>query len=95
MIEGLKATVRGDELKRIILDRANKYRDEAKAACVQRAKLQSAGADDAREKHDEKYKLHLAKSREWLAAHIVTDETYLLDRGDMVLIGIEEDEYGF
>lgn len=97
MIEGLKVTILGSELRQLCSNRSLHHRNRASeyAAQVQNftgAKIESMGytngdpikaMTDKRDEH-----LREAEEMEFISAHIDLNQEYLLERSDLYTLGI-------
>jgi hypothetical protein len=97
MIQGLKATIRGIELRQLCSARARHHRERAATYAQQKANMEAAsiegmnytGGDPIKSLGD-KLEQHEAEAGEleFLAAHLDADESYLLAREDLHKLGI-------
>lgn len=102
MIEGLKVTIEGTELKGLCEKRSIFHAERAEAYLRQVANLdldgvepmQYTGGDPKRALRD-KGTEHENASAEmaFTAAHINVNETYILDRSDLATLGITRSRY--
>mgnify|MGYP006908208059 CR=1 FL=1 len=99
MIEGLKVTVNGVELRSLCMDRAGHHRERARAYQEQIESMGdldlAVGAGkfsngDPRDDLKEQKTGHDASAAEmaFIAEHLIEDEKYLLDRADLAKLGI-------
>jgi hypothetical protein len=96
MIEGLKVTITGLELQKLCAERSGHHSNKAQILREQLPTLDSLQVpntsnrpgDDARTK----IKSHEFKAAEmcFIAAHIVPEETYVLDDNDLLKLGIAD-----
>lgn len=102
MIEGLKVTVDGTELKELCAQRAEHHRQRAKVYAVQEATMQaneiegmSYSGGDPKRAVREKRELHESEAAEldFIAAHLVLNEQYLLDGAALAKLGISRRGY--
>lgn len=105
MIQGLKVTVPGPELKELCHLRSEHHTGRAKVYAEQVASMEQAkitapnnysGGDPVealRKKKDEH--TNSAKEMEFIAEHIDIKEDYLLERADLAKLGIVKDGYRF
>ena len=97
MIEGLKVTIQGRELKNLCLRRAEHHRERAATYQEQLANLESAeiegmnytGGDPKKALRDKKDQ-HRADAQEieFIGEHVNEQEVYLLERDDLRRIGV-------
>ena len=102
MIEGLKITIEGTELKELCAKRAQHHLERSVAYAGQLASMEKAeiegmqysGGDPKRALRDKKEQ-HDAEASEmdFIAAHIVTSETYMLDKDALYKLGISKRGY--
>lgn len=99
MIEGLKVTIRGFELRSLCATRADQHRERA-AACTRGLRNLEAeglrdGNNDPKNNIDKKRLRHEAEASEmdFIAAHLDLTELYILSRGDLLRLGIAQDYF--
>ena len=102
MIEGLKVTVLGTELKQLCLQRAAHHSQRAASYENQIKSLEEAkvgnmkysGGDPVKTLKDKQFE-HLAGVAElsFIADHLRLEEWYLLDRQDLAKLGISKSYY--
>lgn len=102
MIEGLKVTIKGDELRSLCVTRSNHHTNR-EAFYVQKQKDlaginlhdgRSSGRDPADDlKNKAEGHNSSAAELQFIADHIVLDETYILDRADLAKLGIGKSFY--
>ena len=102
MIEGLKVTIKGDELQRLCDKQAAHHTERAKAYRDQLESMRAANIEPANISGGDPLKALLSKEQEheveaaeldFYAAHIKRDEEYLLDRQDLVKLGIAKNRW--
>lgn len=102
MIEGLKVTIVGTELRELCIKRAEHHRQRAKVYAGQKASMEEneigemtySNGDPKRVLKD-KQEQHEAESGEldFIAAHLVAGEQYLLDSSALAKLGISKRGY--
>ena len=102
MIEGLKVTIDGNELRDLCIKRAEHHRQRAKVYAEQKASMEAnevgemaySNGDPKRVLKD-KQEQHEAEAGEldFIAAHLVTREQYLLDSSALSKLGISRRGY--
>lgn len=102
MIEGLKVTIVGTELRELCTKRAEHHRQRAKVYAGQKASMEEneigemtySNGDPKRVLKD-KQTQHESEAGEldFIAAHLVADEQYLLDSSALVKLGIASSRY--
>lgn len=102
MIEGLNVTIVGTELKELCTKRADHHRARAKVYADQQASMEAneigemtySNGDPKRMLKD-KTQQHESEAGEldFIAAHLVADEQYLLDSSALVKLGIASSRY--
>jgi hypothetical protein len=102
MIEGLKVTIVGNELRELCAKRADHHRDRSKVYGEQIAMMEKnevegmnyTGGDPKRALADKQTE-HESQAGEmdFIAAHLVADEQYLLDSQALVRLGIAKSRY--
>ncbi len=102
MIEGLKVTVVGTELKELCLKRAEHHKQRAGVYAAQATSMEEneIGAmnysnGDPKRAIKDKQNQHENDSSElkFIADHLIADEQYLLERADLARIGIAQRGY--
>lgn len=99
MIEGLKVTVSGTELKQLALARAKFHAEKAATLKGQLSTLDSLdmtgkSMDPAREARDKIENCNRqAAELQFIAEHLTDGETYLLESSDLVKLGITYTRY--
>lgn len=102
MIEGLKVTIVGTELKELCTKRAEHHRQRAKVYAGQKASMEeneigemSYSNGDPKRVLKDKQEQHEAESGEldFIAAHLVPTEDYLLDASALCKLGISKRSY--
>lgn len=102
MIEGIKVTISGGELKGLCLAEAQRNRDRAKVYTDQRANFEAAEIEamqytngDPKKALSDRIAAHLrtAEEMEFIAEHVKLAEDYLLDYGDLYGLGIIKAAY--
>lgn len=97
MIEGLKVTVVGTELRELCLKRAGHHRTRAAVYAEQKASMDKSeigemtySNGDPKRVLKDKLERHAAEAGEmdFIAAHLVADEHYLLDSSALSKLGI-------
>ena len=103
MIEGLKVMVEGKELAELCwerstwhIERAQLYRNQALS--IEQNQLEgmaNTSAGNPIEQLKDKARSHESDAAEmkFIAEHIVSSETYLLERDDLVKLGITKSRY--
>lgn len=102
MIEGLKVTIAGDELRTLCYERADRCQSQAdkaddQAGSIERDALGATGytnGDPVRALRDlkERYAAE-AKELRFIGDHIDIDEEYYLQRADLAYLGIVSRSY--
>lgn len=102
MIEGLKVTVSGVELAKLCVDRAKHHLERAEKYQLQITSMNAdriegmsyTNGDPVKTLEDRK-STHESEAFEldFIARHIVESETYLLQREDLVKLGITKSRY--
>lgn len=97
MIEGLKVTIKGAELRELCLKRAEHHRQRAKVYADQTASMEAneiegmhySGGDPMRQLQD-RQDLHESEAGEllFIGEHLNLAEEYLLERNDLQKLGI-------
>lgn len=102
MIEGLKITIGGDELKGLCLKRAEHHQERAKVYSQQIVSMENANVEgmnysggDPRRALAEKRDQHENESSEmqFISEHLQTNEQYLLDSTALIKLGITKSRY--
>lgn len=102
MIEGLKVTIVGTELRDLCAKRAEHHRQRAKVYAGQEASMEENEIEgmtysngdpkrvlkDKREQHESE-----AGELDFIAAHLIADEQYLLDSSALAKLGISRRGY--
>lgn len=98
MIEGLKITVPGTELKELCLKQSAHHKSRAEFYTKQRDTMAEVGITDEnslsnvspKRQINDKVKEHmiLADELKFIAEHLIESEQYLLDRGDLIRLGL-------
>lgn len=97
MIEGLKVTVNGAELRELCMKRVVHHRERAKVYESQRVSMEeneigemSYSNGDPKKVLKDKWTEHESEAAEleFIAEHLVTNENYLLDREALSKLGI-------
>ena len=96
MIKGLMVTVAGVELQKLCLANAERLRRKAKealklmAVCGEQSEM-SYGANDAKSSADRAESQ--AQEMEFVAAHLVPNETYELSTNDLARVGVIDSRF--
>ena len=102
MIEGLKVTIVGTELKELCAKRADHHRNRAKVYAGQKASMEeneigemSYSNGDPKRVLKDKQEQHESECGEldFIAAHLVPTEEYLLDGAALCKLGIAKSRY--
>lgn len=102
MIEGLKVTVAGTELKELCHARAKHHEEREKVYLDQLKRMDEAKIEgmnysggDPRQALEDKATEHKEQSGEmqFIAEHLNTSETYILDHQDLAKLGIRRSGY--
>jgi len=102
MIEGIKVTVLGDELRMLCLNRAEHHKQRVQAYTEQVANMESAAVEGMNYTNGnpvqalkDRIKSHAgdADEMEFIASHVKLQEEYLLDSSDLVKLGVARSKY--
>ncbi len=102
MIEGLKVTIVGTELRELCLKRAEHHRQRARVYAGQKASMEeneigemAYSNGDPKLVLKDKQEMHEAEAGEldFIAAHLISDEQYSLDASALVKLGISKRGY--
>jgi hypothetical protein len=102
MIEGLKVTIKGDELISLCRSRASHHRERAAKYAEQVKSMESDQIEGMNytngnpiQSLKDRQVTHNSEADEldFIAAHLVTIESYLLGRDDLAKLGITKSRY--
>ena len=100
MIQGLKVTITGTELRELCHARAKHHRErmavyQTQLHSVQELQIEGTHSGNPAKALEEKRAQHEAQAQEmeFIGSHIDTSETYLLDNSDLQKIGVVSSWY--
>ena len=95
MIEGLKVTVTGEELKALCRRRASQHMDNAELCDADAKRHRSNNLTIPAAKAEEKAEWHRGNVEEmnFIAEHVYITEEYRLNRADMQILGIVRNQW--